>query len=132
MATNTCDGCGLTYEVTSDNSKYVIIMADPRYLHVEMLCPNEDCAITERIFITIQTLHRMLPEMPLGIVIAELADQAIVEEYARQYPEPPKDEPPAPRELPTGQWVRTEDLPPIPRDWAISLWDTLREFGGES
>lgn len=141
MAHETCNGCGTDYDYTNDNAWIQLFLRHPWCNYVGAICPG--CGVYERIYITPEG-YMQLMEIKLKVYTADNAPDDIQTSalstlgWTRKPADPCAEPPPSapvseePKALLSGNWVRDEDLPQIPRSWLTNLWDTFREFGGES
>jgi hypothetical protein len=117
-----CDTCQLDYEFTKANAGLHLYMDYMRANHVVAYCPNGH---RERVFVTTQGFLFILREAQLGITFHVEPEDDLKAAADRTWARI------APGDLNIPE-TSTVDIIPIPRDWLRSLYDTMREFGGES
>jgi len=127
MPHDNCDQCQEDYDFDGERDIAVLYLRDADCNHIEAHCPF--CQSTARIYVEPEIFISLLGQVSFRTVRMYSDAPDDIKAGRRSLEAPQKDEPKA---LPPSGWVRTEDLPQIPRNWLTNLWDTFREFGGES
>jgi hypothetical protein len=110
---DTCSSCNQGYEF-APNTKLHIYLGYIRATNVEATCPH--CNEYQLIFVAYENITRYVYHAQIKVLVhydphpdfAERADRAWDVDKQRQ------------------------ELPEVPRTWSRELYDTFRQFGGES
>jgi hypothetical protein len=130
-----CDHCQLDYTFDDGTDYLVIYPKAQQYSHIRTVCPN--CQSIEHIFIGHQTIGVVIAQGILPIHADELLPPlevvGLYDELEGKADEAQEADMPDNDSLTDYHESGTSyGLPEPPRDWLIELYDTMREFGGES
>lgn len=125
-----CDGCNKRYDLTKENTKVILFLSvDWPYNHAQTQCPH--CGYHTVLAMEPEVLIKMILAVQMSLYLYIEAGDSVKNAFNKaldQTSEQPEQKiPPMPTDIPEAP--TNDELPPIPRDWAIQFFNDLREFG---